>query len=206
MEAASDLELWEQAASGSDAAFGALFERHASAVYNYCFRRVGNWSAAEDLTSATFFEAWRRRDQVRLTRDSLRPWLLGVATNLLRNDLRSRRRRDAALQRVVMDIEESTLADRVATRIDDERRMSEVLRALSAMSKDDQDVIALVVWSELSYEEAAIALDVPVGTVKSRLSRAKRRVMELSGDSGHNNDDGTALARASTTQPKEVEG
>src|SRR5918992_1750206 len=102
MEAASDRELWAQAASGSDAAFGMLFERHASAVYNYCFRRVGNWSAAEDLTSATFLEAWRRRDQVRPTRDSLRPWLLGVATNLLRNDIRSRRRREAALQRVVI--------------------------------------------------------------------------------------------------------
>lgn len=143
MEDASDLELWERAASGSDAAFGALFERHASAVYNYCFRRVGNWSAAEDLMSATFLEAWRRRDEVRLTRDSLRPWLLGVATNLLRNDLRSRRRRDAALQRVVIDSEESSFADHVAARVDDERRMKDVLRVLPAMSKDDQDVIVL---------------------------------------------------------------
>lgn len=89
MEERSDAELWRDAASGSDATFEALFHRHASAVYNYCFRRVGNWSTAEDLMAATFLEAWRRREEIRLSHESLRPWLLGVATNLIRNDRRS---------------------------------------------------------------------------------------------------------------------
>lgn len=207
MEERSDLDLWHAAASGSDAAFGALFERHASAVYNYCFRRVGDWARAEDLMAATFLEAWRKRDEVRLTSDSLRPWLLGVATNLMRNDLRSSRRRLAALERVAAATATLPAFDEdVAARVDDERAMRELLRHLSRMTVDEQEVIALVLWSELSYEEASVALKVPVGTVKSRLSRARRRLMELTRSTGHDRDDERALARASTTKPGEVEG
>jgi RNA polymerase sigma factor (sigma-70 family) len=212
-----DRELWHQAAAGSDAAFAAvgsdaafaaLFDRHATTVYNYCLRRRGDWAAAEDLTSATFLEAWRRRDEVELAGDSIRPWLLGVATNLLRNDIRSRRRRDAALKKLatIADRPEDALADDVAGRIDDERRMTEVLEQLEKLPSEQQEVIALVVWSELSYEEAAIALRVLVGTVKSRLSRARASLMEPAGERGHDIDDRDALARASAAQPREVEG
>ncbi|HVF52354.1 MAG TPA: RNA polymerase sigma factor [Actinomycetota bacterium] len=203
-----DRDLWDQAAAGSDAAFATLFERHASSVYNYCFRRRGNWAEAEDLTSATFLEAWRRRDEVLLANDSIRPWLLGVATNLFRNDIRSRRRRETALQRlaVIEERPQDGLADDVAGRIDDERRMKAVLEQLKKLPPEHQEVVALVVWSELTYEEAAIALGVPAGTVKSRLSRARRGLMELEGDNGHDTQDRDALARASTTQPREVEG
>ena len=208
MDEPSDADLWRQAASGSDAAFGALFERHASAVYNYCFRRVANWAAAEDLMAATFLEAWRRRDEVQLTRESIRPWLLGVATNLIRNDWRSRRRRDAALRRVALTTLTSIdgPADEIAAKLEDERRMKELLHQLSLIPTDQQEVIALVLWSELSYEEAATTLGVPIGTIKSRLSRARRRLMELAEHSGHNRSEENALARASETQPREAEG
>lgn len=206
VEEPTDRELWDQAAPGSDAAFGALFERHSSAVYNYCFRRLGEWAGAEDLMAATFLEAWRRRDEVRLIRDSLRPWLLGVATNLMRNDRRSKRRREAAIQRLTTDTLEHGFADDVAARIDDERRMAELLGLLGRMTTGEQDVIALVIWSELTYEEAAVALRVPVGTVKSRLSRARRRLVELERDSGHKQGEERALARASEKQPREAEG
>ena len=209
MEERSDLDLWAAAASGSDASFGVLFERHASSIYNYCFRRTGDWAAAEDLMSAVFLEAWRQRSEVQLTGDSLRPWLFGVATNLMRNDLRSRRRRDKALQRVRAQTPQMTEghADEVASRLDDEQRMKEVLSSLASMNAAEQEVIALVVWSGLTYEEAAIALDVPVGTVRSRLSRARRRLLELTTASGHDIDERTALARASTpSMPREVEG
>lgn len=205
MEQATDKELWEQA-SASDAAFGVLFERHAKAVYNYCFRRTGKWDLAEDLMAATFLEAWRKRDEIKLSGESLRPWLLGVATNLMRNQRRSARRRDAALQRVRSHLSSRGSDDDLVERLDDERRMREVLKQLDELPLREQEALALVVWAELSYEGAAVALGLPVGTVKSRVSRARRRLRELGFGSGHNTDESTALARASVKQPSEVEG
>src|ERR1043165_7687516 len=81
----TDAALWQRAAAGDTGAFGTIFERHATTVYNYCFRRTGNWAQAEELTAIVFLEAWRRRTQVQLERDEAIPWLLGVATNVLRN-------------------------------------------------------------------------------------------------------------------------
>jgi RNA polymerase sigma factor (sigma-70 family) len=161
------------------AGFGRLFERHGRAVYNYCFRRTADWSAAEDLTSVVFLEAWRRRKDVRLDGDSLLPWLYGVATNVLRSRSRSLRRYRAALERLPRG-HESDFADDVDGRLDDECRMRDVLVAIQLLPQRDQDVLALCVWSELSYEQAALALELPVGTVRSRLSRARRRLRDES--------------------------
>ena len=86
----SDSELWTRARGEDRQAFADLFERHAQAIYNYCFRRVGNWASAEDLTSVVFLEAWRRRS-VELPEGMVLPWLYGVATNVVRNANRSRR-------------------------------------------------------------------------------------------------------------------
>jgi DNA-directed RNA polymerase specialized sigma24 family protein len=87
-------------AGRSHAPCGVLFDRHARAVYNHCFRRTADWSMAEDLTSVVFLEAWRRRDNVRIQRDTALPWFLGIANNLLRNAHRSLRRHRAALARL----------------------------------------------------------------------------------------------------------
>ncbi|HKD89941.1 MAG TPA: sigma factor [Streptosporangiaceae bacterium] len=95
-----DAALWQAAAAGEHAAFGQLFDRHATAVYNYLYRRTADWSAAEDLTAAVFLHAWRRRGEVVLDRDSALPRLLGVARLQLRNATRSRARYLAALSRV----------------------------------------------------------------------------------------------------------
>jgi RNA polymerase sigma factor (sigma-70 family) len=157
------------------AGFGTLFERHGRAIYNYCFRRTADWAVAEDLTSVVFLEAWRKRTEVRLQGDALLPWLYGVATNVLRNRSRSLRRHKAALARLPRG-HEADFADDVAQRLDDQAQMLSILERVQTLSKGDQDVLALCVWSELSYEEAAIALDVPVGTVRSRLSRARARL------------------------------
>ena len=160
---------------GDPGAFGTLFERHGRAVYNYCFRRTADWAAAEDLTSVVFLEAWRKRNDVRIAGDTLLPWLYGVATNVLRNRSRSLRRYRAALERLPRG-HEADFADDAAERLDDEAQMQRVLDAYQVLTKRDQDVLALCVWSGLSYEEAAIALDLPVGTVRSRLSRARARL------------------------------
>jgi RNA polymerase sigma-70 factor (ECF subfamily) len=175
METASDRELWASAAGGEPDAFGALFERHGRAVYNYCFRRTADWAVAEDLSSVVFLEAWRRRKDVRLHGESLLPWLYGIATNVLRNRSRSRRRYRAALERIPRG-HEPDFADDIADRLGDEQQMRDVLVAVRSLPKRDQEVLALCVWSELTYEEAAVALDLPVGTVRSRLSRARARL------------------------------
>ena len=92
----SDADLWGRSRAGDRDAFGALFERYATLIYNYCFRRVGSWSTAEDLLSVVFLEAWRRRDK-ELPPDKVLPWLYGIATNVVRNQRRSERRFAAAL-------------------------------------------------------------------------------------------------------------
>ena len=184
MGQATDAELWQRALDGEPDAFGVLFERHARTVYNYLFRRTADWAVAEDLTSVVFLEAWRRREEVRLAGDAALPWLLGVATNVLRNRRRSHWRHRAALQRIPPERHEDFAEDADA-RLDDERRMRVVLRSLGELPRREQEVLALCGWAELSYEEAALALDIPVGTVRSRLSRARARMRELTTDTGH---------------------
>src|SRR5258705_12906764 len=85
--------------TGDPDAFRELFDEHARSVYNHAFRLTGNWSSAEDVVSLTFLEAWRLRDRVDVTADgaTLRPWLLGIATNVARNVRRAARRHDNAL-------------------------------------------------------------------------------------------------------------
>jgi RNA polymerase sigma-70 factor (ECF subfamily) len=132
MTQATDAELWSNASSGEATAFGTIFERHANAVYNFCFRRTADWSLAEDLTSVVFLEAWRRRSGVVLAGDSARPWLLGVATNAIRHR-RAQRRHRAALERLPRETEPDFVGDAEA-RLDDERRMRAAL-ALPASSR-----------------------------------------------------------------------
>jgi RNA polymerase sigma-70 factor (ECF subfamily) len=188
----TDGELWRRAVDGEPEAFGVLFERHARAVYNYLFRRTADWSLAEDLTSVVFLEAWRRRREVRLKRDVALPWLLGVASNVLRNKRRSQWRYRAALERIPRERAEG-FADNANARLDDERRVRSALRSLSKLPKREQEVIALCGWADLSYEDAAAALNIPVGTVRSRLSRARARLREPVAPSGHEGDDKRAV-------------
>ncbi|MFJ4435877.1 RNA polymerase sigma factor [Streptomyces sp. NPDC088923] len=173
----SDRELWTWAVDGDREAFGRIFDRHGKAVYNYVFRRTADWSEAEDLTSTVFLHAWRRRAETVLDRDSALPWLLGIADRLLSNTRRRLRRADALLRRLVSHDEQvGDHAERVAHRVDDERRMSEIHRALARLPRHEREVIELCVWSGLDQRAAAEVLRVAVGTVKSRLHRARRRL------------------------------
>lgn len=174
------MDLLAQASAGHHEAFGLLFQRHRDAVYNLCFRRLGSWHEAEDAVSVVFLEAWRRRPKMVPVGSSLRPWLLGVAANVCRNVSRAARRYDAAVYRISRSSPEPDPADDVAARIDDERQMQPVLKELSRLSGDEQDVIALVVMAGLTYAEAAVALSVPIGTIRSRMSRARRRLTRVS--------------------------
>lgn len=180
---AGDAALWSRVRTGDAEAFGLLFERHARAIYNYCFRRVASWAAAEDLVSIVFLEAWRRRSKPLPGKEL--PWLYGIATNVIRNRRRAERRYAAALRRIPRPDPAASFADETDARVDDERLMARALELLARLPRGEQEVFSLCAWSELSYEDAAVALGVPVGTVRSRLSRARRRLRELDSSDGH---------------------
>jgi RNA polymerase sigma factor (sigma-70 family) len=171
----SDKELWARVRTGDEDAFGVLFERYAERVYNYCFRRTGDWAAAEDMVSAVFLEAWRRRADLEITShdERLLPWLLGVATNLLRRRSRSAARFARALLRMDSRHDHADFTDDAVARMADEQRMRMIRASLEGLSEGERDALALYAWSGLTYEETAAALGVPVGTVRSRLSRVR---------------------------------
>lgn len=168
--------------AGDPDALATLFDRHGDRIYNHCFRLVGDWAEAEDATAATFLEVWRHRVRVVAHDGSALPWLYGVATNVCRNVIRGRRRHLRAVAALPPQPDSPDHADDVADRLASEARMREVLAAVDALPRRERDVLGLVAWSGLTYEQAAAALDVPVGTVRSRLSRARARLAELAPD------------------------
>jgi RNA polymerase sigma factor (sigma-70 family) len=171
--ARDDAELW-RAAEADPEAFGELYERHAQAVFGFCARRSGDLTLAEDITSVVFLEAWRRRRSVRLSGHSALPWLLGTAHNVVRNQRRSLRRHRAAVLRLsTNDVSPSGEEEEVIARVDAQRTLSAALSAVERLPQEQQDVVNLVLWSGLSYQDAAQALGVPVGTVRSRVARAR---------------------------------
>jgi RNA polymerase sigma-70 factor (ECF subfamily) len=181
---AADESLWQAAADGDKQAFSELYERHARAIYNYLFRRLADWSEAEDLTAVVFLEAFRRRREVVIVEGKLLPWLYGIATNVLRNRRRTLwRHRDLVAQ--LADRPGDAVAPDVAARAEAAAQMRSVLEHIAGLPRSQQDVIALCVWSGLSYEEAAAALGVPIGTVRSRLARARALLAELDGAPRH---------------------
>jgi RNA polymerase sigma-70 factor (ECF subfamily) len=174
MTEADDVELWSRIRTDDADAFGLLFERHGARIHGYVLRRTGDPQAAEDIVAIVFLEAWRQRRTVELNQPSALPWLYGVAGNVLRNQRRSRRRHQAAIDRLAHLPERSpALVERQAQAAEDARR---VLDQIQALPRRDREVLVLSVWEGLSHAEIAVALDTSVGTVKSRLSRARARL------------------------------
>jgi RNA polymerase sigma factor (sigma-70 family) len=168
------------------AVFGQLFRRHAQAVYAYCARRTADLAFAEDLTSITFMEAWRHRDRVPSTQDgSALPWLLGVANNVVRNATRGQRRYRAVLERLPGPSAAPPAEDQAVARSVTEAGLRDALEAITALPEGEREVVMLVLWSGLSYEESAMALAIPVGTVQSRLSRARAKLQLALGNTAH---------------------
>lgn len=154
--------------------FAALFDRHSGAVHRYLGRRVGE--LAEDLLSETFLVAFRRRATYRPDRADVLPWLLGIATNVLRGHERAERRRYRLLARAATRPEEQGVdpadeGDRLAA----EALRGPLAAALATLKVRDRDALLLFAWGDLGYEQIAAVLDVPVGTVRSRLHRARRQ-------------------------------
>jgi RNA polymerase sigma factor (sigma-70 family) len=146
-------------------AFGEIFERHFDVIYRYLARRVGA-DLAQDISSFVFLAALERRGRYKLDRANALPWLYGIAANKLRRHRRSEERRLRA-------VADTGIADEAAvctsTSID-----RAVAGALVSLAPRDREVVFLSTWADLSYEEIADALDIPIGTVRSRLNRARR--------------------------------
>ena len=165
------------------AAFSAVFDRHFARVHRYLARRVGR-GRADDLAAQTFVVAFDRRGSFSGAAQSARPWLFGIATNVLRNELRSERRMLAAIARLdpasagdLADEVERTLA-----RADAAEDAARIAGALALLDSDQRDVLLLHAWGELSNQEIAVALSVPAGTVRSRLSRARATLQRALAD------------------------
>jgi RNA polymerase sigma factor (sigma-70 family) len=162
------------------AAFAFVFHRHFVAVHRYLHRRAGR-DIADELAAETFKIALETRERWSRSSPTMRPWLLGIATNLLRRHRRVEATRLRKIARVGAD-EWAVLDDAgVVERADAARGRAALAAALAVLSPADRDVVALIALGELGYEEAAEALGVPVGTVGSRMNRARRLLREVLG-------------------------
>ena len=157
--------------------FATIFERHFDAIHRYLRRRHPR--DADELAAEVFVAAFDGRERYRALSDSARPWLYGIASNLLEKRRRSERRGLRAYARSGgrRDDPGDDYADALA-RADAERLSVRVAAAVSRLSGEERDTLLLYALSDLSYEEVALALEIPVGTVRSRLARARRRCRE----------------------------
>jgi len=151
-------------------AFAEIFERHFDPIYRFVARRVGT-ELATDITSDVFLTAFERRGRFDTGRTDALPWLYGIAANKLHRHRRSEERRLRALGKT--ELTREAMPDPHATAID-----PLVASALLSLQPTDREVLLLFTWGELSYEEIAEALTIPVGTVRSRLNRARRMLRE----------------------------
>jgi RNA polymerase sigma-70 factor (ECF subfamily) len=171
---ASDAELLAESIR-EPAVFGEIFDRHADTMLRFFVRRVGQ-DAAEGLLGEVFRLAFERRHVYDRERSNARPWLYGIATNLLRNHRRAEARRlrfvarFAAERKQAEPIQEGAAEARTLL-----PRVSEALEALPA---GERDALLLFAWEELDYQQIAAALEIPVGTVRSRINRARRKLRE----------------------------
>ena len=155
--------------------FAIIFGRHADEIHRYAARRLGQQAAA-DVVSEVFLAAFRNRGRYQPGRSDARPWLYGISTKVISQQLRAEGRRAHLLAAVPAPPPAEFPADDIGDRITAERLRPVLLGVLAELSPADRELVLLVAWAELSYEQAAQALEIPVGTVRSRLHRARARV------------------------------
>ncbi len=158
--------------------FAIVYRRHGQRIFGYMWRRVG--TAADDLVADVFCSAFEQRDRFDLSRPSALPWLYGIATHRVSRHWRTHQRRSRATLRIAgrsstshpLDVD--SLIDRVAAT----GATSELRDWLAALDPLSLDILVLAAWEELTQSEIAVALDIPVGTVKSRMSRLRSKNLE----------------------------
>ncbi|MFI6389610.1 RNA polymerase sigma factor [Nonomuraea sp. NPDC050547] len=157
--------------------FARIFDLHADEIHRYAARRLGadQVSLADDVTAETFLVAFRKRRRYDLTRPDARPWLYGIAANLISKHRRTETRKLRALARTA-EPEGEAFEQRSVDRMDAERLGPSLAAALARLGAAERELLFLVTWAELSYEQASEALGIPVGTVRSRLSRTRAKI------------------------------
>jgi RNA polymerase sigma-70 factor (ECF subfamily) len=165
-----------QLLAGSRADFEVLFDRYALEIYRYCARRIGP-DEADDLVSETFAVSYQRRGRFDGSKDSALPWLYGIATNLLHRHRGAEARRQRLLAKLPPVVSIDGLAERAAERVDAHALIQAVARELGRIPCRYRDVLFLNA-NGLDHAAIATALGIPVGTVKSRLSRARNRLRD----------------------------
>ncbi|MDQ4138493.1 MAG: sigma-70 family RNA polymerase sigma factor [Actinomycetota bacterium] len=157
----------------SPGAFAELYDRHAPAIHRYAAGRVGA-GAADDVMSETFLVAFERRAAFDLAVTDARPWLFGIATTLMRKHARLEAK---AWRGMNAELAAHVVVDGIAemdAQMDARASVERLGPAIRRMNSGDRDVLLLYAWADLSYEEIAAALAIPIGTVRSRLNRARR--------------------------------
>jgi RNA polymerase sigma-70 factor (ECF subfamily) len=155
--------------------FATVFDRYYSQIHGYVVRRLGR-DLADDVAAETFLVAFAQRERYDVAYPDARPWLYGIASNLISRHHRTEQRRYRAMARVGGEEVSEGHADRVAIRLDAQARRRPLAAALAGISKRERDVLLLVAWADLTCEEAGRVLGIPAGTARSRLHRARKKI------------------------------
>jgi RNA polymerase sigma-70 factor (ECF subfamily) len=162
--------------------FAELFDRHAAELHRYVVRRLGP-EHAEDVVAETFTRAFEKRRGYDFSRREALPWLYGIITNVIGSHRRAEVRGYRALARTGEDPVAVAFDEQVVARVSASATRKRIADALAKLGRGERDVLLLIAWGDLTYEETAQALGVPIGTVRSRLSRARRKVASALGGS-----------------------
>jgi len=158
---------------GTPEAFVEVVRRHEVAIHAYLVRRAGH-QAADDLLGEVWVRAFGARHGYVTSHEDARPWLYGIARNVLRAHWRTGQNRDPAPPEEALDP-----WDDVTDRLDSAVRVRAVMSALHELPSSERDVLLLVAWEQLTPAEAALALSIPPGTARSRLHRARASLRQL---------------------------
>ncbi len=161
--------------------FGLLVRRHSPAIRRYVTRRIGG-EAADDVVAETFLVAFRRRASYADDGRDCLPWLYGIATRLAHRHWRSETKQLRVLARTGADPVTEPFTDRVEAAVAAGALKPRLAAALARLPASQRDALLLLVWADLSYEQIAKATGVPLGTVQSRISRARRRLRQQLSD------------------------
>jgi RNA polymerase sigma factor (sigma-70 family) len=177
--AESDADLIELSLR-EPARFGAIFDRHAAEILRYAHARLGP-SLAEEVMAETFLAAFRRRDKYDCRRSDARPWLYGIATRQIGKHRRTEGRHQRALARLQAEAATEDFAGRSDDRVTAQGLRPRIAAVLAGMSQRDRDLLLLIAWAGLTYDETARALGIPIGTVRSRLNHIRTHTREALG-------------------------
>jgi len=171
----SDVAIIEASRRDADR-FGLLYDRYCAMLYRYAYRRLGPSGSAEDVVADAFVVAFRKRGGYDLSKADARPWLFGILTKEIARRRRSEEARYRALGRAGTDEQVHEFADRVVAAVAAQAVRGELTAALAGLRPAERDVLLLIAWGELSYEEVAESLNIKIGTVRSRLHRARQQL------------------------------